>query len=359
VDFEIKRDALSETRFVDSDPPQPEPNQAVLRVDSFGMTANNITYAVMGEAMSYWDFFPASQEGWGRLPVWGFADVAAVGEGVEGLEEGTRLYGYYPASTHLVVEPQSVGEAGFFDGSAHRATLPPVYNRYSNVAADPVYDRGREAEHILFFPLFFTSFLLDDFFGDSDMFGAEAAILSSASSKTASAAAFLLARRGGTDVIALTSPRSADFVGELGVYDGVVTYDDIDSLERRPSVYADMAGDAEVRNALHRRLGDELRHDAVVGMTHHEEMGAVPDDLPGPRPEFFFAPTHAAKRAAEWGGEGLAHRVGEAWRPYVEWTTGWLEVARGSGPDALRSAYLEVLEGRSDPRAGHVLSLSS
>ena len=359
MDFEIRRDDLAETRFADSDPPDPAANQAVLRVDTFGLTANNVTYAVMGEAMSYWDFFPASEDGWGRLPVWGFAEVAAVGDDVEGLDEGTRLYGYFPASSYLVVEPASVGEAGFVDGSAHRAELPPVYNRYSNTAADPVYDERREDEHILFFPLFFTSFLLDDFFGDNDLFGGSTAILSSASSKTASAAAFLLARRDGVEVVALTSPRSAEFVEGLGVYDRVVAYDDVEAIEREPSVYADMAGDAGLRNALHRHLGDALRHDAVVGMTHHGELGAVPDDLPGPRPEFFFAPTQAAKRGAEWGGEGLARRVGAAWAPYVEWTEGWLEVARGSGPDALQKAYLEVLEGRSDPRRGHVLTLSS
>jgi Protein of unknown function (DUF2855) len=356
--FEINRAALGETRFVESDPPQPQPGQAVLSIDRFGLTTNNITYAVMGDAMSYWDFFPA-EEGWGRLPVWGFADVASVGDGVEGLDEGTRLYGYYPASSHLVVEPVGVSESGFVDGSAHRAELPPVYNRYSNVAADPVYDAGREDEHILFFPLFFTSFLLDDFFGDSDMFGGSTAILSSASSKTASAAAFLLSRREGVEVVGLTSLRSAEFVDGLGVYDRVVTYDDVDSLEETASVYADISGDADVRSALHRRLGDALRHDAVVGMTHHDEMGGVPDDLPGPRPEFFFAPTHAAKRAAEWGGDGLSQRVGEAWGPYVEWTAGWLEVTHGSGPDALEKAYADMLEGRVDPKAGQVLTLSS
>ena len=120
-----------------------------------------------------------------------------------------------------------------------------------------------------------------------------------------------------------------------------------------------MSGDADLRNALHRHLADNLRHDAVVGMTHHDEMGEVPDDLPGPRPEFFFAPTHAAKRAAEWGGDGLSTRVGEAWRPYVEWTSGWLDVTHGSGPEALEKAYADMFEGRVDPKAGHVLTLSS
>jgi hypothetical protein len=74
-----------------------------LQVDSFALTSNNITYASFGDAMHYWDFFPAADRAWGCLPVWGFATVR------ESLAEdpatGRRVYGYFPAGTHLVVEP--------------------------------------------------------------------------------------------------------------------------------------------------------------------------------------------------------------------------------------------------------------
>ena len=53
----------------------------------------------------------------------------------------------------------------------------------------------------------------------------------SASSKTAIAAAFMLAKREGVDLVALTSPRSAEFVEALGIYNRTVAYDEIDSLE--------------------------------------------------------------------------------------------------------------------------------
>ena len=59
TDFLVKRDDLRESRVAESEAPELEPGQALLRVDTFGLTANNVTYAVMGEAMSYWDFFPA------------------------------------------------------------------------------------------------------------------------------------------------------------------------------------------------------------------------------------------------------------------------------------------------------------
>ena len=58
-----------------------------------------------------------------------------------------------------------------------------------------MYSADFEAEHILFFPLFFTSFLIDDFLADEDFFGADTIVISSASSKTAIIAAYLLAKR--------------------------------------------------------------------------------------------------------------------------------------------------------------------
>ena len=101
-DFLVKRDDLRECRVAESEAPELAPGQALLRVDSFGLTANNVTYAVMGEAMSYWNFFPA-EDGWGRVPMWGFAEVER--SEAEGVEAGTRLFGYLPPSSHLLVTP--------------------------------------------------------------------------------------------------------------------------------------------------------------------------------------------------------------------------------------------------------------
>jgi hypothetical protein len=56
----------------------------------------------MGDAMNYWDFFPAG-DGWVRMPVWGYADVVA--SEAEGVPQGTRVFGYLPPARHLVVRP--------------------------------------------------------------------------------------------------------------------------------------------------------------------------------------------------------------------------------------------------------------
>ena len=49
--------------------------------------------------------------------------------------------------------------------------------------------------------------------------------------------------------------------------------------------------------------------------------------------------------------------MADAWHPYVAWTDSWLQVIHGHGPDALKSAYLDLLDGRIDPASAHVLSL--
>ena len=354
MDFLIAKADLRECRFEDAPPPSPGPGEALLATDSFGLTSNNITYAKFGEAMSYWGFFPAP-EGWGRMPVWGFATVAE--SRADGLPEGARIYGYLPPSSELLVAPARVTERGFVDSSPHRAELPAAYNSYQRTAADPSYDPAREDQQMLLRPLFFTSWLIDDFLRDSDMFGASTVVLSSASSKTASGLAFLLARDGAAEVVGLTSEGAAGYTRSLGVYGEVLTYEQLDALPAGGAVYVDMSGNAAVRAAVHAHFGSELRHSAVVGATHHDRMGGVPDELAGLRPTFFFAPDRVAKRSAEWGRAGLEQRLAEAWRPYVEWTDDWLKVEHSEGPDALRDAYLALLDGRIDPSSAHVLSL--
>jgi uncharacterized protein DUF2855 len=356
MDFEVKRDDVHECQVIDDEPPDLAPGQALLRVDAFALTANNITYAVMGDALRYWDFFPA-RDGttWGRIPVWGFADVVTTTH--DDVAEGTRVYGYLPMSTHLVVTPGRVNPRAFVDVAPHRAPLPGAYNQYQRVDADPSYDPQYEDHRMLLWPLFFTSFLIDDFLGDNAFFDAEAVVLSSASSKTAIGTAFQLEQRNALEVVGLTSTRNVAFVEGLGIYDRVVPYDEIDKLGGIRAAFVDMAGDATVRAAVHHAYGDRLAHSMMVGATHWDQLSAPPAELPGAAPSFFFAPDQISKRSKDWGRAGLGDRVEEAWRRYVEFSDGWVRIEHGYGPDAVEQAYLELLGGRTDPATGHILSM--
>jgi Protein of unknown function (DUF2855) len=353
-DFLVKRDDLRKCQIAESKVPELERGQALLRVERFGLTTNNVTYAVFGQIMSYWDFFPAA-DGWGRVPMWGFAEVEQ--SEAQGVGPGVRLYGYLPPSSYLVVTPVHAGVDGFVDGSPQRAALPSAYQSYLATNTDPFYQADTEELQMLLRPLFFTSFLIDDQLVDQGLVARGPIVISSASSKTAIAAAFLLAQREGVELVGLTSARNAEFVEGLGVYSRTVTYDAIQSLERGPATFVDIAGDGEVRLAVHSHYGDELVHSMAVGVTHWEELSAGNSKLPGPSPTFFFAPDRVSKRSKDWGRAELQSRVSDAWHPFCEWTSGWLEAVHDQGFEAVQRVYLDVLEGRVDPKTANVLSL--
>ena len=165
----VARDDLSNTSLIEEDVPEVGTGEALLRVDRVGMTANNVTYALMGDAMHYWDFFPA-EPGLGRVPLWGFADV--VESSTDGVEVGARVYGYLPPSSHLLVQPGRVDERGSAT-DAHRQALPSPYNVYALTTADPAYEAHRENLQVLYRPLFYTSFMLADQLEDNGYFGAD------------------------------------------------------------------------------------------------------------------------------------------------------------------------------------------
>lgn len=353
-DFQVRRDALREHRLVTAVLPEVGSGEVLMAVDVFALTANNVTYAVAGDMMNYWDFFPA-EKNFGRVPVWGFGNV--VQSNAEGIEVGERFYGYFPMSSHLLVAPTRIGPGGFTDGVAHRQHLNRVYNSYQRVSADPGYDPARETEQMLLRPLFTTSFLIDDFLTDNACFGARQVMLTSASSKTSLGLAHLLQGRDGVEVVGLTSAANRDFCVGLGCYDRVVSYPDLESLDADvPSVVVDMAGDAPLRARIHRHFGAALKHDCMVGVTHWE---APPEqaELPGPKPAMFFAPSQIQKRAADWGPGGFEQRVGAAWTEFLGSSSNWFEVRREQGPEAVATRWLEAVENRLPPTCGQLLSL--
>ena len=363
--FNVQRNDLRSTHWTPDDTANaPLPAGKVrLRIASFALTSNNITYAAFGEAMKYWEFFPSGNLEHGRIPVWGFADVVA--SAVDGVAVGERFYGYFPMAHRVLLQPVRVTAAGFSDGASHRRDLHPVYNHYSRCSADPGYRPDQEAEIAILRPLFTTSFLIDDFLADNAFFGARSVVLSSGSSKTAYGTAFCLSQRRGTatalKVMALTSPANLAFTRGLGCYDEVLAYDAIASLPSEvPTVYVDFSGSAAVRRSVHAHFQDALAYSCAVGGTHWDALGGG-QGLPGPKPTLFFAPAQIKKRNADWGAAELQQRIGAAWAAFMSRVrdpqSPWLTVQRGHGPAAIEAVYRSLLDGRSDPQQGHMMSL--
>jgi len=355
LDFLVRRDDFSQTRWVESpvhaDQPL-APGEALLRVARFALTSNNVTYAVVGDAVGYWNFFPAP-EGWGRIPVWGYADVVA--SRVAELPVGERVFGYLPISNFLKVRPERVTAVGFSDASEHRQTLPPTYQQYQRTGG-PSDD---EALYALFRPLFGTGFLIDDWLVEQSLFGARQVLFAAASSKTALAAAFSMTRRKPRDyeVIGVTSPRNRAFCERTGYYDRVVEYGQVTTLAAAtPTVLVDMACDLGVLRSVHGHFGAALKHSCMVGMTHQTGSFTPPAGLPGPAPQLFFAPSVIEARRAAWGPAEFAKRIGEAQATFFASTKPWLELREQRGSRGIESAYRSLLEGRADPHEGLLLS---
>jgi hypothetical protein len=343
----VAKDDLTRTSLTEHAVPSPSDGAAVLRVDRVGMTANNVTYAVLGESFRYWEHFPLADRSLGNVPLWGFADVVATA--VDGVEVGQRYYGYLPSAGHLVVRPVRVDSRGFRDGAAHRAELPSPYLAYALTTGDAAYEADREDLLVLFRPLFFTSFMLADQLVDNGFHGARTLVLSSASSKTAYAAAFEL-HGIGPRLVGLTSPGNVAFTEALGCYDEVLPYDRADDLDASvPTAYLDLSGQPGVRAVLRGHLGANLVRDIAVGLT-----GQVPNVADAG--EFFFAPVQMRKRTVDWGRDGLDARFGEAWRRFCGRVDAWVDVSVSHGPEALRTVWLDTLAGRTPPRSGNVIS---
>lgn len=357
MDIEIMRTDLSEHRIVVAPAAPLTDGQSRLRVDAFALTTNNVTYGVFGDMLRYWQVFPASDEPtWGRIPAWGFAEC--VESRSPDLVVGERLFGFVPMSEEFVVTPGRATDRGIVDVAEHRHGLFGTYNAYQRCAVDPVHDPGREAQQMLLYPLFFTSFVVDDFIADNADFGAEQVVVSSASSKTAVGVAHLCRGRNMT-VVGLTSERNRAFVESLDVYDRVVAYDEIDTIDRVPAVHVDIAGNRDVLFAVHTRLDGVLRHSMVVGNTNWDvATTADTSALPGPAPEFLFAPTQIAKRTKEWGRDELDARMGAAWRDFDVWTDTWLRLEFHAGTESIVAAWDRIRTGDLDPACGDICTPS-
>ena len=255
--FQTLKSDLTKSRIINADLQITRDGEILLKIESFAFTANNVTYGVAGDTIGYWKFFPAAQNSdnsWGCIPMWGFAEI--IESKNQNLDVGERLFGYFPAADSLVLSPIKISDQSFSDGKAHRKELPPVYNNYLRLKGESNYDPSMDTIRALLFPLHITAFCLCDSLEEDQYLGASQILIVSASSKTAIGLAQGLAdSKSSPKVVGLTSVTNSKFVEDLGCYDEVISYDQLDKIDySQGAVIVDMAVNREILGTLHGKL---------------------------------------------------------------------------------------------------------
>ena len=365
AEFQIRKDDLTQTRIVEHGNSAEDftlnDDDILVKVDSFAFTANNVTYGVAGDRIGYWQFFPPhgdDADGWGILPVWGFAEVVV--SHVDAMPVGERLYGYFPPADFLKMKPTAIKAGQFIDGAEHRSALSAGYNLYRRVMAEPGYNKTGDDARSILWPLHVTSFCLWDSLQDKDYRGAKQVIVTSASSKTSIGLGHALHQDDNAPTsIGLTSAGNLKFVNDLGLYDTSLSYDDLTEIDASlPTVIVDMAGNPNMLGALHSHLGDNMLFCSNVGLTHWEEVAdrqGAAAGLNHQRSEFFFAPGHIQQRMADWGPQGFADKSTAFLQSSTQQSRDWLKVDHLQGLKGLSDVFQDVAEGRAAPDRGLIV----
>lgn len=337
-----------------------EEGEVLVKIEQFAYTANNITYAATGDIIRYWEFFPAvgdKSEGMGVIPVWGFASVVATKS--DEIPLGDRIYGYFPPASHLKMKPIKVQDERFFEGSAHRATLPMGYNLYRRVLNETGYNKAFDKERALLFPLYLTSFCLWDSLQENNWHGAEQIIVLSASSKTSIGLGYALeADPKAPKSIGLTSQRNEETVKKLSLWDDVLNYTKLNQIDHDiPTVIVDMSGNNELLAELHQLLGDKMQFTLKVGLTHWAKTNPK-DGIINERSKFFFAPSHIEKRFKDWGPASFDQKVNAFMLVAASKTRQWIDFNEIQGLEALAKIHPEVCKGSRSPKEGIIVNLS-
>jgi len=354
--FEVCRNDLSVFRLTEQETPGIVDGEILAEVERFAVTANNVSYAVVGEKLGYWKFFPVD-ENWGVIPVWGFANV--VESKHPEVIVGERLYGYWPMGTHVVMRPGKLRIDQLRDMSAHRAQLAPVYNSYARTSGERGYDPSMDDERMLLMPLYATSYCLKDYLAANEFFGATQVIVPSASSKTAIGLAYALQDDPETPAcVGITSASNLERIAALGLYDSVIGYDDLSAMDSdEPTVIVDMSGNGSMLSELHRRLGVNMRYTSNVGLTHYD-AGQMGPDFIRERSSMFFAPGHIQKRTEEWGPGEFQRRAHAFWHSVAIRSRDWLNIEQYRGINKMQSVFERVRDGEVSPDVGLVVIVS-
>ena len=115
----VDRKQYRNTRIVSAEVPTPREGEVLVAIDRFGLTSNNVSYAVSGDMIGYWGSYPA-EGNWGKVPVWGCANVVQSNCAEVPVKSTVTLrFGLSTESRTHTLAPQSIGY--WYDPSCRRS----------------------------------------------------------------------------------------------------------------------------------------------------------------------------------------------------------------------------------------------
>eukprot|EP00945_MAST-04E_sp_MAST-4E-sp1_P000793 g793.t1 len=298
----------------------------LVHVCKFVLTANTVTYATVGRVMlNTFEHFPYEDKEFASSPAWGYGVIVASRSPF--VPVGARIHGYFPMRGYTVLTPTKVKRGQFEDSAPHRQQLIPAYRTYRVGAPYSVENEDQEdllnADGLLFSTGWGCAI-------QGKLKGAESVLFTSASSRTSLCAAFS-AKFGKMCkcIIGVTSRRNLHFVRGTGLYDVVVSYEDIFTIDKRGvgsiAIY-DMAGNASANMAIRQHFGGQILDWGKVGQTHVSVKHSFPTTPKDGMAKFGGAPVEGflvfialANASKELGATAVQKMLSEAQAKYVSW----------------------------------------
>ena len=335
---EVNRSELSASRILTETGQQLAQGELLIDIDRLAISANNITYALLGDSFGYWNLFPSTRP-WGRIPAWGYGQVVETLNG--DIPVGTRLYGLFPMASQVTIRAEASGSA-IVDTSEHRSSIDPVYNRY---VIDSTSSESQMNSYALLRPLIVMSFVLAEYLRGQCFFRASNIVVTSASSKTALGLGLLLGSEVRT--VGVTSPENLGFVAAAQCFAHTATYhDDLEDIMTGDCLILDFAGD----DLLIERLRGSARGVCKVlrtGQTHPRAGGGAETSRQGS--DTFFAPEHIKRLTRAWGHSLFDEKLRSAIAKFEGASRPWYREAKLTGPYALGEAVTSLVNGLADP----------
>ena len=181
----------------------------------------------------------------------------------------------------------------------------------------------------------------------------EEIIVTSASSKTALAFAYLLKNNHpNINLTGITSRKNVDFCSELGIYNNIYNYDNLDDINASKCSIVDFTGNTDLLIQLQSKVLQELKKCISVGLSHWDNR-SLNNGLPL-KSELFFAPTHARAKQSEWGSKRFKIRLNQSISDFIKWADNWMIINK-IGIKGIIPIYHQVVSGMIDPKEGLIL----